>query len=60
MIMDRIGRRQTYALGWSIVCVSGFIIGGAMQRWLSGICDTLRTLPVIPFAGTRRLQLLGQ
>lgn len=30
LLMDRIGRRQTYALGWSIVCVFGFIIGGAM------------------------------
>ncbi|KAK8091504.1 glycerophosphoinositol permease 1 [Apiospora hydei] len=30
LLMDRIGRRQTYALGWSIVCVFGFVIGGAM------------------------------
>ncbi|KAH8647395.1 major facilitator superfamily domain-containing protein [Xylariales sp. PMI_506] len=30
LLMDRIGRRQTYVLGWSIVCVFGFIIGGAM------------------------------
>ncbi|KAJ4328738.1 hypothetical protein N0V84_000741 [Fusarium piperis] len=30
MLMDRIGRRQTYALGWSIVCVFGFVIGGTM------------------------------
>lgn len=30
ILMDRIGRRQTYALGWSIVCVFGFVIGGAM------------------------------
>lgn len=29
-LMDRIGRKQTYALGWSIVCVFGFIIGGSM------------------------------
>lgn len=28
--MDRIGRKETYALGWSIVCVFGFVIGGAM------------------------------
>ncbi|KAK1984887.1 major facilitator superfamily domain-containing protein [Colletotrichum cereale] len=30
LLMDRIGRRQTYALGWSIVCVFGFAIGGSM------------------------------
>jgi MFS family permease len=30
LLMDRLGRRQTYALGWSIVCVFGFTIGGAM------------------------------
>ncbi|KAF5677118.1 glycerophosphoinositol transporter [Fusarium circinatum] len=30
LLMDRIGRRQTYALGWSIVCVFGFVIGGTM------------------------------
>ncbi|KAK8075967.1 glycerophosphoinositol permease 1 [Apiospora phragmitis] len=30
LLMDRLGRRQTYALGWSIVCVFGFAIGGAM------------------------------
>ncbi len=30
MLMDRIGRRQTYTLGWSIVCVLGFAIGGSM------------------------------
>lgn len=30
LLMDRIGRRQTYALGWAIVCVFGFVIGGAM------------------------------
>ncbi|KXH28435.1 hypothetical protein CSAL01_11302 [Colletotrichum salicis] len=30
ILMDRIGRRQTYALGWSIVCVLGFAIGGSM------------------------------
>lgn len=30
MLMDRIGRRQTYALGWAIVCVFGFVIGGTM------------------------------
>ncbi|KAK7990301.1 glycerophosphoinositol transporter [Apiospora arundinis] len=30
LLMDRIGRRQTYALGWSIVCVFGFVIGGSM------------------------------
>ncbi|KAK8109242.1 glycerophosphoinositol permease 1 [Apiospora sp. TS-2023a] len=30
LLMDRIGRRQTYALGWSIVCIFGFVIGGAM------------------------------
>jgi len=29
-LMDKIGRKQTYALGWSIVCVFGFVIGGAM------------------------------
>jgi MFS family permease len=37
MIMDRIGRRQTYALGWSIVCVFGFIIGGAMVPLSSSV-----------------------
>lgn len=31
-LMDRIGRRQTYALGWAIVCVFGFAIGGAMVQ----------------------------
>ncbi|PVH97467.1 MFS general substrate transporter [Periconia macrospinosa] len=31
-LMDRIGRRQTYALGWSIVCVFGFAIGGSMVQ----------------------------
>ncbi|KAI8165076.1 Glycerophosphoinositol permease 1 [Colletotrichum sp. SAR 10_70] len=30
LLMDRIGRRQTYALGWAIVCVFGFAIGGSM------------------------------
>lgn len=30
LLMDRIGRRQTYALGWTIVCVFGFVIGGSM------------------------------
>ena len=30
LLMDRLGRRQTYALGWSIVCVFGFVIGGSM------------------------------
>ncbi|KZL69559.1 metabolite transporter [Colletotrichum incanum] len=30
LLMDRIGRRQTYALGWTIVCVFGFAIGGSM------------------------------
>ncbi|CAI6335162.1 unnamed protein product [Periconia digitata] len=30
LLMDRIGRRQTYALGWSIVCDFGFAIGGSM------------------------------
>ncbi|KAF8875689.1 major facilitator superfamily domain-containing protein [Mucidula mucida] len=29
-LIDRMGRRQTYALGFSIVSVFGFIIGGAM------------------------------
>lgn len=29
-IIEKVGRRQTYALGWSIVCVFGFVIGGAM------------------------------
>lgn len=28
-LTDRIGRRQTYVVGWSIVCVFGFVIGGA-------------------------------
>lgn len=37
MIMDRIGRRQTYALGWSIVCILGFIIGGAMVPLSSSV-----------------------
>lgn len=32
LLMDRIGRRQTYVLGWSIVCVLGFAIGGSMIR----------------------------
>jgi MFS family permease len=32
LLMDRIGRRQTYALGWSIVCVFGFAIGGSMVQ----------------------------
>src|SRR6478609_7783397 len=31
LLMDRIGRRQTYALGWTIVCVFGFAIGGSMR-----------------------------
>ena len=30
LLVDRIGRKETYALGWSIVCVFGFVIGGAM------------------------------
>jgi Sugar phosphate permease len=30
LLMDRIGRRQTYALGWALVCVFGFAIGGSM------------------------------
>lgn len=30
--MDRIGRKQTYVLGWSIAAVLGFIIGGAMFK----------------------------
>ncbi|KAI8288341.1 hypothetical protein K4K60_011133 [Colletotrichum sp. SAR11_57] len=30
LLMDRIGRRQTYALGWAIVCIFGFAIGGSM------------------------------
>jgi MFS family permease len=34
MIMDRIGRRQTYALGWSIVCIFGFII--TLPKWARG------------------------
>lgn len=37
MIMDRIGRRRTYALGWSIVCIFGFIIGGAMVPLSSSV-----------------------
>lgn len=32
MIIEKVGRRQTYALGWSIVCVFGFAIGGAMIK----------------------------
>ncbi|POR33123.1 hypothetical protein TPAR_06649 [Tolypocladium paradoxum] len=32
ILMDRIGRKQTYALGWSIVCVFGFAIGGSMVQ----------------------------
>jgi MFS family permease len=31
-LIDRIGRKQTYALGWSIVCVLGFAIGGSMVK----------------------------
>lgn len=31
-LIDRIGRKQTYALGWSIVCVLGFSIGGSMVK----------------------------
>ncbi|KZF21236.1 MFS general substrate transporter [Xylona heveae TC161] len=31
-LMDIIGRRQTYALGWAIVSILGFIIGGAMVQ----------------------------
>ncbi|KAK9313982.1 major facilitator superfamily domain-containing protein [Lipomyces starkeyi] len=27
-LTDRIGRRQTYAVGWAIVCILGFLIGG--------------------------------
>ncbi|WQF77056.1 Putative major facilitator, sugar transporter, major facilitator superfamily [Colletotrichum destructivum] len=30
LVMDRLGRRQTYALGWAIVCVFGFAIGGSI------------------------------
>lgn len=30
VLMDRIGRRQTCALGWAIVCVFGFVIRGTM------------------------------
>jgi MFS family permease len=37
LFMDRLGRRQTYALGWSIVCVFGFTIGGAMIPLSSSI-----------------------
>ncbi|KAJ5128175.1 hypothetical protein N7448_008954 [Penicillium atrosanguineum] len=32
LLMDRIGRKQTYALGWAIAAVFGFIIGGAMFK----------------------------
>lgn len=29
-LLDRIGRKETYALGWAVVTVFGFAIGGAM------------------------------
>ncbi|KAJ6144105.1 metabolite transport [Penicillium chermesinum] len=31
-LMDRIGRKQTYVLGWAMAAVFGFIIGGAMFK----------------------------
>ncbi|TQV95629.1 hypothetical protein V2A60_000814 [Cordyceps javanica] len=43
LLMDRIGRRQTYALGWSIVCVLGFAIGGSMIQ-LSSVFPLFVTL----------------
>ncbi|ESK93933.1 metabolite transport [Moniliophthora roreri MCA 2997] len=30
LLIDRLGRRQTYTLGFIVVAISGFIIGGAM------------------------------
>lgn len=30
LIIEKLGRRQTYAFGWSVVCVLGFAIGGSM------------------------------
>lgn len=32
LLMDRIGRKQTYAFGWSVVCVFGFAMGGSMIK----------------------------
>ncbi|KAK6004804.1 hypothetical protein QM012_008666 [Aureobasidium pullulans] len=32
LLVDPLGRKETYALGWAIVSVFGFIIGGAMLR----------------------------
>jgi MFS family permease len=29
-LLDRIGRKETYALGWAVVAVFGFAIGGSM------------------------------
>ncbi|KAF6798833.1 hypothetical protein CMUS01_15687 [Colletotrichum musicola] len=43
LLMDRIGRRQTYALGWAIVCVFGFAIGGSMIQ-LSNVFPLFVTL----------------
>ncbi|KAJ5245804.1 metabolite transport [Penicillium chermesinum] len=31
-LMDRIGQKQTYVLGWAMAAVFGFIIGGAMFK----------------------------
>ncbi|KAL0066317.1 hypothetical protein AAF712_006748 [Marasmius tenuissimus] len=31
LLLDRIGRRQTYTLGFCVVALLGFIIGGAME-----------------------------
>ncbi|RDW67025.1 hypothetical protein BP5796_09774 [Coleophoma crateriformis] len=29
-LIEKLGRRQTYAFGWAVVCVFGFAIGGSM------------------------------
>jgi MFS family permease len=32
LLVDPLGRKETYALGWGIVSVLGFVIGGAMIK----------------------------
>lgn len=43
LLTDRIGRRQTYALGWAIVCVFRFATGGSMIQ-LSNVFPLFVTL----------------
>ncbi|KAF2723756.1 hypothetical protein K431DRAFT_318897 [Polychaeton citri CBS 116435] len=46
-LLGRIGQMATYTLGWAIVCVFGFVIGGTMLRLLheSPLLSFLPTSP---------------